>query len=67
MILLHVEEYKKTQYIPAHVEKVTQLGPRVACWLKLVSWKASWEAKESLQGHVHLEADIAALEGPMNS
>ena len=58
----HVEEYRKIQYTPAHVEKVTHFGPLVACWLRLVSWKASWEPKESLQGHVQLEAEIAALE-----
>ena len=62
IILSHVEENKKIQYTPAQVEKVTQFGPRIACWLKLVSLKASWEPKQSLQGHVHLEADIAALE-----
>ena len=57
MVVSHVEEYQKIQYTPDDVQIVTQFGPRVARWLKLVSWKASWEPKQSLHEHVHVQTD----------
>ena len=62
MVVSHIEEYRKIQYTPDDVQKVTQFGPRVARWLKLVSWKASWEPKQSLHEHTHLQADIQVIE-----
>ena len=62
MMLSHVEEYRKIQYTPDRMEKVTQFGPQAAKWLKLVSWKASWEPRESVCQHAHLEMDILAIE-----
>ena len=62
MLMSHVEEYKKIQYTPDRMEKVTQFGPRAAQWLKLVSWKVSWEPRESVCQHAHLEMDILAIE-----
>ena len=38
------------------------LGHRVSKWLKLVSWKASWEPQESVYDHPHLETDILGTE-----
>ena len=62
IVVSHVEEYRKIQYTPNDVQKVTQFWPRVARWLKLVSWKASWEPKQSLHEHARLQADIQDME-----
>ena len=43
MLAPYVNEYKKIQYAPDCITKVAQLGPQVSKWLKLVSYKASWE------------------------
>ena len=61
MLTPHINEYKKIQYVPEGMTRVTQFGPQVSKWLKLVSWKASWEPQESVCQHPHLEADILAL------
>ena len=62
MLVSHVEEYRKIQYTPDDVQKVTQFGPRVARWLKLEKWKASWEPEQSLHEPAHLEADMEVRE-----
>ena len=62
MLMSHVEEYRKIQYTPDGMAKVTQFGPRAAKWLKLMSWKASWEPRESLCQHANLAMDILAIE-----
>lgn len=62
MLMCHVDEYRKIQYAPESMERVTQFGPQVAKWLKLVSLKASWEPRESVIDHSHLEMDMLAIE-----
>ena len=62
MFMSHVEENRKIQYTPDRMERATRVGPRAAKWLKLVSWKASWETRESVCLHAHLEMDILNIE-----
>ena len=63
MVVSHVEEYRKIQYTPDDVQTSGTIWPTwVAWWLKLVSWKASWEPKQSLHEHAHLQTDIQVIE-----
>ena len=57
MVVLHVEENRKIQCTLDDVQKVTQFGPRVAWWLKLVSW---------ISGFMGLKAVLARTCTPSN-